>query len=126
MRTIQGFRQFEYYLKGHFWRQPIVIAPEQDFVEGLPRNKFHDDVRSVRFRFLADIEDGYNSRVRQAARSFRLPEETLAIIEFLFRRLTGQRNSLYRDHTIYRQYPSLPGPVQPGFRSDQNVRTCVS
>jgi len=37
---------------------------------------------------------------RRAARSFRFPEETLAILAFLFRRLAGQRNGLYRDHSI--------------------------
>src|SRR5580692_7611640 len=98
--TIQGIRQIERDLKGLLRRQLIVIARQQHLVEGLPRNKFHDDVRSVRFGFLAYIEDGYNSRVRQAARRFCFPEKPLAILEFLFRRLTSQGNRLHSDHTI--------------------------
>src|SRR5882762_593622 len=77
-----------------------MVAPRQQLVEGLPSNKFHDDVRSARLRFLAHIEDGYDSRMRQAARSFRFPKETLAIVTLLFRRLASQRNGLYRDHAI--------------------------
>src|SRR6202034_4466921 len=75
--TIQGIRQIERDLKGLLRRQLIVIARQQHLVEGLPRTKSHDDVRSVRFGFLAYIEDGYNSRVRQASRRFCFPEKPL-------------------------------------------------
>src|SRR5258708_37048577 len=77
-----------------------MVGPRQQLVEGLPRNKFHYDVRSARLRFLAHIEDGYDSRMRQAARSFRFPKETLAILKLLFRGLASQRNGLYRDDAI--------------------------
>src|ERR1035437_9909381 len=78
-----------------------MVVPRQQLVEGLPPNKFHYDVRSARLWFLAHIEDGYDSRMRHAARSFRFPKETLAILAFLFRRLTGQRNGLYRDDAVH-------------------------
>ncbi len=38
--------------------------------------------------------------MRQAACSFCFPEETLAILKFLFRGLAGQRNGFYRDDAI--------------------------
>jgi len=38
--------------------------------------------------------------MRQAARSFRFPKETLAIIKLLFRGLASQRNGLYRDDAV--------------------------
>src|ERR1035441_2647645 len=72
-----------------------MVVPRQQFVEGLPPNKFHYDIRSARLWFLAHIENGYDSRMRQAARSFRFPEEALTILAFLFRGLAGQRNCLY-------------------------------
>src|SRR5208337_5101960 len=77
-----------------------MVVPRQQLVERLARNKFHYDIRSARLRFLAHIEDGYDSRMRQAARSFRFPKETLAIVALFFRRLAGQRNSLYRDYAV--------------------------
>src|ERR1035438_9952916 len=77
-----------------------MVVPRQQLVEGLPSHKFHYDVRSTRLRFLAHIEDGYDSWMRQAARRFRLPEETLAIFAFLFSTLAGQRNSLNRDDAV--------------------------
>src|ERR1019366_9322452 len=72
-----------------------MVVPRQQFVEGLPPNKFHYDIRSARLWFLAHIENGYDSRMRQAARSFRFPEEALTILAFLFRGLAGQPNCLY-------------------------------
>src|SRR5712672_179300 len=77
----------------------MVVAQQQP-IERLSPNKFHYDVRSARLRFLAHIEDGYDSRMRQAARSLRFPKEALAIVEFLFRGLASQRNGLYRDDAI--------------------------
>src|SRR6202521_2781072 len=77
-----------------------MVVPRQKLVEGLPPNKFHYDIRSARLRFLAHIEDGYDSRMRQAARGFRFPKETLAVLKLLFRGLASQRNSLYRDDAI--------------------------
>src|SRR3984893_12403391 len=77
-----------------------MVVPRQQLVEGLPPNKFHYDIRSARLRFLAHIEDGYDSRMRQAACSFRFPKETLAILEFLFRGLASQRNGLYRADAV--------------------------
>ena len=38
--------------------------------------------------------------MRQTARRFCFPKETLAILAFLFQRLAGQRNGLYRDDAI--------------------------
>src|SRR5258708_36714021 len=77
-----------------------MVVAQQEPIERLSPKQFHYDVRSARLRFLAHIEDGYNSRMRQTARSFRFPKETLAILEFLFRGLASQRNGLYRDDTI--------------------------
>src|SRR5438309_3480881 len=77
----------------------MVVAQQQP-IERLSPNKFLYDVWSSRLRFLAHIEDGYDSRMRQTARSFRFPKETLAIFKLLFRGLASQRNSLYRDDTI--------------------------
>src|SRR5216684_5277282 len=77
-----------------------MVVPQQQPIEGLSANKFHYDVRSARLRFLAHIEDRYDSMMRQAARGFRFPNETLAILAFLFRRLASQRNGLYRDDAI--------------------------
>src|SRR5467141_1516380 len=77
-----------------------MVAPRQQLVEGLPPHKFHYDVRSTRLRFLAHVEDGYDSRMREAARSFRFTKETLAILELLFRRLASQRNGLHRNDAI--------------------------
>src|SRR6202140_5661991 len=77
-----------------------MVVPQQQLVEGRPRHNFHYHVRSARLRFLAHIEDGYDSRMRQAARSFRLPKETLAILKLPFRGLASQRNGLYRDDAI--------------------------
>src|SRR3979411_1403319 len=77
-----------------------MVAKRQQPVESLPPNKFHYDVRSARLRFLAHIEDGYDSRMRQAARSFRFPKETLTIVKLLFHGLASQRNGLYRAHAI--------------------------
>src|ERR1700730_17766517 len=77
-----------------------MVVPQQQLVEGRPRHKFHYDVRSAPLRFLAHIEDGYDSRMRQTARSFGFPKETLAILKLLFRGLASQRNGLYRDDTI--------------------------
>ena len=62
-----------------------MVVPRQQLVEGLPPNKFHYDVRRVRLWLLAHVEDSYDSGMRQAARRFRFPKETLAILEFLFR-----------------------------------------
>src|ERR1700687_3670907 len=94
-----------------------MVVLRQQLVERLPPNKFHHDVWSARLWFLAHIEDGYDSRMRQAARSFRFPEETLAILAFLFRRLAGQRNGLYRDHSIdlgiARFVDNTPGSPSP-------------
>src|SRR6266481_3483523 len=77
-----------------------MVVPQQQPIEGLSPNKFHYDVRSARLWFLAHIEDGYDSRMRQAARSFRFPKETLTIVKLLFRGLASQRNGLYRDDAI--------------------------
>src|ERR1700675_2507871 len=77
-----------------------MVAPRQQLVEGLPAHKFHYDVRSARLRLLAHIEDGYDSRMRQAASSFRLPKETFAIVKLLFRGLASQRNGLYRNDAV--------------------------
>src|SRR6202163_3953279 len=77
-----------------------MVVPQQQLAEGRPRHKFHYDVRSARLRFLAHIEDGYDSRMRQTARSFRFPKETLAILKLLFRGVAIQRNGLYRDDPI--------------------------
>src|ERR1700719_89778 len=77
-----------------------MVVPQKQLVEGRPRHKFHYDVRSARLRFLAHIEDGYDSRMRQTTRSFRFPKETLAILKLLFRGLASQRNGLYRDDPI--------------------------
>src|ERR1700687_1354144 len=77
-----------------------MVVPQQQLVEGLPAHKFHYDVRSARLRFLAHIEDGYDSWMRQAARSFRFPTETLAIVKLLSRGLASQRNGLYRDDAV--------------------------
>src|ERR1700674_526570 len=77
-----------------------MVAPRQQLVEGLPPHKFHYDVRSTRLRFLAHVEDGYDSRMREAARSFRFAKETLAILKLFFHGLASQRNGLYRDHAI--------------------------
>src|SRR6202521_6472097 len=77
-----------------------MIVPRQQLVEGLPPNKFHYDVGSARLWLLSHIEDGYDSRMRQAARSFRFPKETLAVLKLLFRGLASQRNGLYRDDAI--------------------------
>src|SRR3982074_958899 len=77
-----------------------MVVPRQQLVEGLAPNKFHHDVRSARLWLLAHIEDGYDSRMRQAAGSFRLPKETLAILKLLFRGLPSQRNGLYRDDPV--------------------------
>src|SRR5260370_29481126 len=82
-----------------------MVVPQQQPIEGLSANKFHYDVRSARLRFLAHIEDGYDSGMRQAARSFRFPNETLAIVKLLFRRLASQRNSLYRDKAVNLRVP---------------------
>ncbi len=38
--------------------------------------------------------------MRQAARSFRFPDETLAILEFFFGRLAGERNRLDGNETV--------------------------
>src|SRR5216684_4809886 len=77
-----------------------MVVPQQQPIEGLSANKFHYDVRSARLWFLAHIEDGYDSRMRQAARSFRFPKEALTIVKLLFRGLASQRNGLYRDDAI--------------------------
>src|ERR1700704_5332593 len=77
-----------------------MVVTQQQPIERLSPNKFHYDVRSARLRFLAHVEDGYDSRMRQAARSFRFPEESLAILKLLFRGLASQRNGLYRDDAI--------------------------
>src|SRR6266446_2457178 len=77
----------------------MVVAQQQP-IERLSPNKFHYDVRSARLRFLAHIEDGYDSRMRQTARSLRFPKETLAIFKLLFGGLASQRNGLYRDDAI--------------------------
>src|SRR5580658_4723282 len=72
----------------------------QQFVEGLPPNIFHHDIRSVGIRLLTHIEDSYDSRMRQPPRSFRFAKEPLAIFKLLFWGLTGQRNGLYRHNAI--------------------------
>src|ERR1035438_7912079 len=77
-----------------------MVVPRQQLVEGLAPDKFHYDVGHARLWFLAHIEDGYDSRMRQAARSLRFAKETLAILAFLFRGLTGQRNGLYGDDSV--------------------------
>ena len=68
--------------------------------KGLTPHQLHYDVRNVRFRFLAHIEDGYDSRMRQAPCSLRFPEETLAILAFLMRRLAGHGNGFHCDHAV--------------------------
>jgi hypothetical protein len=45
--------------------------------------------------------------MREAARGFRFPEETLAILQLLLRRLAGQRNGLYRDEAVDLRVASL-------------------
>src|ERR1039458_42231 len=77
-----------------------MVVPRQQLVEGLAPDKFHYDVGHAPLWFLAHIEDGYYSRMRQAARSLRFAKETLAILAFLFRGLTGQRNGLYGDDSV--------------------------
>src|SRR5450755_1488867 len=77
-----------------------MIVPLQPLVEGLSTHKFHHDVRGARLRFLADIEDGHDSGMRKASGGFRFPNETLAIVAFLFQRLAGQGNRLYRDDPV--------------------------
>src|ERR1039458_8147440 len=108
-----------------------MVVPRQQLVEGLPPNKLHYDVRSARLWFLAHIEDGYDSRMRDAARSFRFPEETLAILVFLFRRLASQRNGLYRDDAVdlgiarfVDDTHGSPSHARTGCRIAQNVRSC--
>src|ERR1017187_936171 len=80
-----------------------MVVPRQQLVEGLAPDKFHYDVGHARLWFLAHIEDGYDSRMRQAARSLRFAKETLAILAFLFRGLTGQRNGLYGHASVDRE-----------------------
>src|SRR5712671_3078739 len=77
-----------------------MVVPRQQFVEGLPPNIFHYDVRGARRWFFAHIEDSYDSGMRQAARSFCFPNETLAIVKLFFGGLPSQRNSLYRDDAV--------------------------
>src|ERR1019366_1342294 len=77
-----------------------MVGPRQQLVEGLAPDKFHYDVGHARLWFLAHIEDGYDSRMRQAARSLRSAKQTLAILEFLCRGLAGQRNCLDGDASV--------------------------
>src|SRR6266851_1267648 len=78
----------------------MILDREQQFVQGLPRNIFHHDVRGARLRLLAHIEDGYDSWMRKAASSLRLPDEALAVLKLLLRRLAVQRDCFYRNHTV--------------------------
>jgi hypothetical protein len=63
-------------------------------------DKFHYNVRNTSLWFLPHIEDGYDSRMRQAARSLGFPQETLAILAFLLRRLADQGDGLHGYHAV--------------------------
>src|ERR1700686_3076546 len=114
--TIQSFRKFQRELQRRPHWELSAVSCQQVF-QRLATHKFHYDVRRSRFWLFAGVKDGYDSRMRETARSLCFAEETFAVCDVLFCRLASQRNGLYGHHAVD---PGIPGLVHHAHGSPTN------